>query len=109
MIIGLEGKNASGKGEVAKFLESRGFQYHSLSDVLREELKRKHLTPTRDHLTRGGNELREKYGPSIVAEGILKKLAAGQNYIVASFPNPAEIHALRHRSDYVLWAYTAER
>ena len=35
MIIGLTGKNASGKGEAAKFLESRGFHYHSLSDVLR--------------------------------------------------------------------------
>ena len=75
MIIGLTGKNASGKGEVAKFLESRGFQYHSLSDVLRDELKRRHLKPTRDHLTRIGNELREKAGPSVLAERILKKLA----------------------------------
>jgi len=108
MIIGLTGKNASGKGEVAKFLETRGFQYHSLSDVLREELKRKHLTPTRDHLTRVGNELREKYGPSILAERILKKLAESQNYIVDSFRNPAEIEAFRQRPDYVLWAVTAK-
>ena len=64
MIIGLTGKNAAGKGEVAKFLETRGFHYFSLSDVLREELKRRRLAPTRDHLTRVGNELREHYGPS---------------------------------------------
>jgi len=108
MIIGLTGKNASGKGEVAKFLESRGFQYHSLSDVLRDELKRKHLTPTRDHLTRVGNELREKYGPSILAERILKSLAESQNYIVDSFRNPAEVEAFRQRPDFVLWAITAK-
>src|SRR5690348_8868163 len=108
MIIGLTGKNASGKGEVAKFLQTRGFQYHSLSDVLRDELKRRHLAPTRDHLTRVGNELREKYGPSILAERILKSLAESQNYIVDSFRNPAEIEAFRQRPDYTLWAITAK-
>src|SRR4051812_7389437 len=108
MIVGLTGKNASGKGEVAKYLESRGFQYHSLSDVLRSELKRRRMTPTRDHLTRVGNELREKYGPSILAERILKELAESQNYIVDSFRNPAEIEAFRQRPDYVLWAITAK-
>lgn len=107
MIIGLTGKNASGKGEVAKFLQSRGFHYYSLSDVLREELKRKHLTPTRDHLTRVGNELREKYGPSILAERIMKKLVESQHYVVDSFRNPAEVEAFRKRPDYVLWAVTA--
>jgi dCMP deaminase len=108
MIIGLTGKNASGKGEVAKFLESRGFHFHSLSDVLREELKRKHLTPTRDHLTRVGNELREKYGPSILADRILKKLIESQHYVVDSFRNPAEVEAFRERPDFVLWAVTAK-
>src|SRR5438094_8168028 len=111
MIIGLTGKNASGKGEVAKFLQTRGFHYFSLSDVLREELKRRHLTPTRDHLTRVGNELREKYGPSILAERIMKKLAESQNYVVDSFRNPAEVEAFRQRlpagrqgRDSTLWA-----
>jgi dCMP deaminase len=108
MIIGLTGKNASGKGEVAKFLQSRGFQYFSLSDVLREELKRRKLTPTRDHLTRVGNELREKYGPAVLAERILKKLSESQNYVVDSFRNPAEVEAFKRRPDYVLWAVTAK-
>jgi len=107
MIIGLTGKNAAGKGEVAKFLQSRGFHYYSLSNVLREELKRRHLTPTRDHLTRVGNELREKYGPAVLAERILKKLSESQNYAVDSFRNPAEVEAFKRRPDFVLWAVTA--
>src|SRR5262245_51320124 len=108
MIIGLTGKNASGKGEVAKFLGTRGFHFRSLSDVLRAELKRRRLTPTRDHLTKVGNELREKYGASILAERIMKELAESQNYIVDSFRNPAEVEAFRQRPDFVLWAVTAK-
>jgi len=108
MIIGLTGKNAAGKGEVAAFLKERGFQYHSLSDVLRSELKSRRLTPTRDHLTRVGNELREKYGPPVLAERILKLLGhTPQNSVVDSFRNPGEVEAFRRRSDFVLWAVTA--
>ena len=40
MIIGLTGKNGSGKGVVAAFLKERGFIFHSLSDVIREEIKK---------------------------------------------------------------------
>jgi dCMP deaminase len=107
MIIGLTGKNASGKGEVAKFLQERGFQYASLSDALRAELKRRRITPTRDHLTRLGNELRELHGPGVLAERILKLLGDSQNYVVDSFRNPSEVEVFRSREDFVLWAVTA--
>ncbi|MFA5974853.1 MAG: deaminase [Elusimicrobiota bacterium] len=107
MIIGLTGKNASGKGEVAKFLQERGFQFASLSDILRKELQRRKMTPTRDHLTRVGNELRLKYGPSILAERILKTLGENQNYVIDSFRNPGEVEAFRRRPDFRLWAITA--
>ena len=108
MIIGLTGKNASGKGEVAKFLQERGFQFASLSDVLRAELKSRRKTLTRDTLTRVGNELREKYGPGVLAERILKTLGESQNYVIDSFRNPGEVEAFRRRPDFVLWAITAK-
>lgn len=107
MIIGLTGKNASGKGEVAKFLQERGFQYASLSDALRAELKRRKITPTRDHLTKLGNDLREKHGPGILAERILRQLGEAQNYVVDSFRNPSEVEVFRSRPDFILWAVTA--
>jgi dCMP deaminase len=107
MIIGLTGKNASGKGEVAKFLEERGFQFSSLSDVLRSELKKHKMTITRDHLTRAGNELREKHGPGVLAEHLLMELPEGRNHVIDSFRNPSEIEAFRRRKDFVLWAVTA--
>ena len=38
-IIGLTGRNAAGKGTVANLLKERTFEYHSLSNTLRDELK----------------------------------------------------------------------
>ena len=108
MIIGLTGKNAAGKGEVAKFLQDRGFYYSSLSDELRAELKRRRLELTRDHLTRIGNELREKNGPAVLAERILQHLGHSRNYVIDSFRNPGEVQAFQRRKDFVLWAVTAK-
>jgi dCMP deaminase len=107
MIIGLTGKNASGKGEIARFLQDRGFYYTSLSDMLRAELKKRRMSVTRDHLTRVGNELRERHGPSVLAERMLRALSDGRNYIVDSFRNPGEVDAFRRRPDFVLWAVIA--
>ena len=50
MIIGITGTNAAGKGEASKYLVSKGFQYFSLSDVLREELAVAGKEATREHL-----------------------------------------------------------
>ncbi len=55
MIIGLTGANASGKGEAASYLKSKGFEYYSLSDILREEAKRKKIEPLRENLIKRGN------------------------------------------------------
>jgi len=107
MIIGLTGKNASGKGEVAKFLQDRGFIFLSLSDVLRAELKTRHLPVTRDHLTEVGNELRQKHGPGVLAQRILDTLGDTAHYVIDSFRNPAEVEVFRHRPDYLLWSIEA--
>ena len=50
MIIGLTGKNGSGKGEIAKYLQNRGLHYYSLSDVLRDEVAKQGRAVTRDIL-----------------------------------------------------------
>ena len=77
MIIGLTGKNASGKGEVADYLKTKGFVYYSLSDELREEATKRNIEPSRDNLTNLGNELRKKHGPNYLAQKIL---GVGNNY-----------------------------
>ncbi|MCL5019244.1 MAG: deaminase [Patescibacteria group bacterium] len=107
MIIGLTGFNGSGKGEVARYLEKKSFYYYSLSDVIREELNRRNDQITRDSLTLLGNELREQYGPSVLAERILIKLDGDKNYVVDSIRNPGEIEALCKRKDFFLLSVEA--
>lgn len=100
MIIGLTGPNAAGKGEVAAYLLSRGFAYHSLSDVLREEMEHRHLPPTRENLISLGNELRAAGGAGVLAEQIRERLGARD--VVDSIRNPVEVEVLRRLPGFTL-------
>ena len=51
MLIGLTGRNAAGKGEVAEYLKNKSFYYYSLSDVIRDEIRSRGQQPTRDVLS----------------------------------------------------------
>ena len=102
MIIGLTGKNGSGKGEAADFLKDRGFHYYSLSDALREEAKKRGQEIARDVLVALGNELREKEGPGCLAERIFAKLDPEKNYVIDSIRHPAEVQVFRRRNDFTL-------
>lgn len=100
MIIGLTGPNGSGKGEVARYLESKGFTYLSLSDVVREEAARRGLEATRKNLIRIGNDLRRHYGPAILAKRIRKKIS--NKTVVDSIRNPHEVEELKKEKDFFL-------
>lgn len=100
MIIGLTGPNAAGTGEAAAYLISRGFAYHSLSDVLREELERRGVPPTRENLIAVGNELRQAGGAGVLAERIRPRL--GRHDLVDSIRNPAEVAVLRLIPGFIL-------
>jgi dCMP deaminase len=95
MIIGLTGKFAAGKGTVASYLQGLGFEYHSLSDVLREELASRGVRESREALTELGNALRQQDGPAALALRIAPRLQDGGRHIVDSIRNPAEVEVLR--------------
>jgi dephospho-CoA kinase len=99
-VVGLTGPNASGKGEVARFLSSFGFSLHSLSDAVREEATRQGLDHTRDALIRTGTYLRERFGPGVLAERTLPHL--GERSVVDSIRNPGEIEVLRGQPGFHL-------
>ena len=132
MIVGLTGPNAAGKGEVANILRARGFAYHSLSDVVREEASQRGLDHSRENLIRVGNELRGAHGPGALAERVVAKIVGssgmekerdlpvpsaerhrastpwlitlqdGVAVIVDSIRNPAEVGVLRRLEGFVL-------
>ena len=112
MIIGLTGKFAAGKGTVAETLMARGFAYHSLSDVIRDELKARGVPESRENLTALGNELRRNEGPAALARRIVAKLTApgaGADHIVDSIRNPAEVEALRAAPGFFLLGVDADQ
>lgn len=102
MIIGLTGKNGAGKGEAAEILKKGGFIYHSLSDVIRDEIKKRGKEVSRQVLIKVGNELRDQGGAAVLADLILKKLDPEKNYIIDSIRNPAEVQSLKKRADFYL-------
>ena len=93
-IIGLTGRNAAGKGTVANLLTERSFEYHSLSDTLRNELKKREIEESREELIRIGNELRSSGGPGVLADMMIKNISIRGNHIIDSIRNPSEVDSL---------------
>ncbi len=108
MIIGLTGKNGSGKTAVCEFLKSRGFVFRSLSDEIREEIRNKGLEITRERLIQVGNELRTEFGPGVLAERILEGLESDQNYVIDSIRNPSEVNVLKQNGQFTLLEIEAD-
>ena len=107
MIFGLTGRNASGKGEAAAFLKTKGFYYFSLSDVVREEAARQGLDLTRENLILTGRRLRAEKGTGFLAEKILERLEPDKNYVVDSFRHPDEVAVFRGQPQFRLIAVQA--
>ena len=90
---------------MARYLGERGFSLHSLSDVIRDAAAERGLPPTREHLIRIGNLLREEGGPGVLAERIVARL--GDRDVVDSIRNPGEVAALRRVEGFTLVAVSA--
>src|SRR5262249_22999837 len=109
MIIGLSGRNGAGKGEVLAYLQSRSFYAHSLSDVIREELRRQGLSETRERMIETGNATRERRGPGGLATLLAEQILPDRNYVVDSVRHPGEVEVLRGRaSRFQLWWVDAD-
>ena len=107
MIIGLTGENCAGKSTIADYLKKKGFYYFSLSDIIREEVRSEGGAVTRENLIRKGNELRERFGPGILAKKLAQKVQGDKNYVIDSIRNPAEVDELRKLGRFFLFYVTA--
>lgn len=107
-LVGLTGTNGAGKGEVAKFFMKKGYNYFSLSDLLREELRKRGEAITRDNLIRLGNELRLRFGSDILARMVMERVMKVDGpAVIDSIRNPAEINYLRQQGNFFLIAVDA--
>ena len=101
LVIGITGRNCAGKDTVAKALTARGFESYSLSDVLREELRRRGDEITRPALIALGNELRAAEGPGVLARRV-QALMKTDRVALVSVRNPTEVETLRELPHFVL-------
>ncbi|MBT3705000.1 AAA family ATPase [Candidatus Peregrinibacteria bacterium] len=114
MYIALTGYMGTGKGEIAKKLKNLGYKYISLSDFVREEADKRGLEHTRENLQDIGNDLRNSYGPGVLAirahEMIEKEEGAAYGtgkWIIDGIRNPFEAIELKKMPRGQLLAVTA--
>ncbi len=101
MLVGLTGRNASGKSTLVSWFSERGLTSVSCSDSIRTWLSDQGIETTREALIEGGRELRRNGGAGVLAEMLLEILD-GEDAVVDSIRTPAEVEALRCRGDFVL-------
>jgi len=101
-IVGITGKNASGKGVAAEALMGAGYAYRSLSDALRIEAEKLGVSHSREDLIRLGQSLRKKEGPGVLAARTAAAFDAQGLYVVDSIRNPVEIDILKASGHFIL-------
>lgn len=101
MLIGLTGRNASGKSTLVKWFANKGMKSVSCSDSIRAWLREQEKEINRDSLIEGGRDLRREGGGGILAEMLLDILD-GENAVVDSIRTTMEVEKLRSRGDFVL-------
>ena len=101
MLVGLTGRNASGKTTVVQWFARKGVRTVSCSDSIRRWLSEQGTEESREALIEGGRELRRSGGPGILAEMLLDELS-GDDAVIDSIRTPGEVEALRARDDFVL-------
>lgn len=101
MLIGLTGRNASGKSTLVAWFVGKGMLSESCSDSIRAHLLEQGVAESRSALIEGGRELRRMGGAGILAEMLLERLA-GSDAVIDSIRTPGEVKALRSREDFVL-------
>lgn len=94
MIIGVSGRNGSGKGTLLEALARNGFEILSLSDVLRQELAEQGVSETRERMIELGTRLRRERGPGALAEVLGPRLNKNTHYGIDSIRHPAEVAVL---------------
>ncbi len=110
MILGVSGLNGAGKGEVVRFLEARSFYSHSLSDVIRDELRERGLEESREQMIETGNAIRAAEGPGGLATRLASRLVSDRNYVIDSVRHPAEVEVLRALTGHfrLIWVDAGE-
>ncbi|MBU0982026.1 AAA family ATPase [Patescibacteria group bacterium] len=110
-IIGLTGPMGSGKGELVKLLQKKGFLHVTLSSLIREEARTRGLSEERGSLMDLGNSMRKEGGAGVLARMALSKIqeSGHDKWVIDGIRNPAEIFELRKGEGVSIVGITVDR
>jgi len=102
--LGIIGANGSGKSSACHYFAALGYHVVSLSDVVREEARRRGLELIRDNLVAVANELKSKHGQAYLAEVVWQRVHdAGEKKVVFdSIRNVSELRFLKEHGAYFI-------
>lgn len=111
-VIGIAGANGAGKDTVGAVLaEYFGYTFHSISDPLREEARRRGLSVERKHLSAISAEWRRESDNLgvLIDKSVALFSQSNEKIALASLRNPGEVDAVHQHGGIVLWVDADQR
>lgn len=107
-VIGISGTNGSGKDTVGHVLALKhNYLFVSITDLLREEAKRRGLSVERENLRAISSEWRRKYGYAVLIDRAYHKFRELEDeYVgvaISSLRNPHEADRVHELGGVVVW------
>ncbi|HEU4914769.1 MAG TPA: AAA family ATPase [Candidatus Saccharimonadales bacterium] len=107
-IIGLSGTNGAGKDTVGEVLAERhNYLFVSVTELLRDEVRRRGLPVEREHLRTVSAEWRREHGLGVLVDRAVQAWketgATYQGVVVASLRNPYEADRIHELGGTMIW------
>jgi dephospho-CoA kinase len=108
-IIAVVGMPGAGKAIVSKAASSRGIPVLVCGDVVREETKKRGLSPTPENIGKVMLSIRQEDGPDVVAKRLIPKITSSGAplVVVEGVRSMAEVEELRRNHTVVIVAVHA--
>lgn len=110
-IVGISGSNGAGKDELGKLLAERhGYYFHSVSDLLREELTRQNKPHTRENMAALSKQWRNESGDDgimftkAIEEYLRDKAEKGYKGVaLVNMRHPGEVKTIHSFGGIAVW------
>ena len=116
-IVGISGTNGAGKDELGKLLaERQGYYFHSVSDLLREELSRQGRPHTRENMSTLSKQWRnESHDDGIMFTKAIKEYLADKQQngykgvALVNMRHPGEVKTIHAQGGVAVWVDADQR
>ncbi len=111
LIVAITGMPGAGKSTAARALVARGWKRVIMGDVIREETKRRGLTPDSKNTGEVMKQLRKERGEAAVAELCLETIRGGgsDRVVVDGIRSMPEVEVFRRSAEVILIAVHASQ